>query len=71
MKHKVSFIQMTTRGVTFHPSLGEDYRIGKRHYKSPSEDSLYRLLNNSMVSDIVPSYGPDGLLLEITPRSTR
>lgn len=71
MKSKLSFIQViTTRDrtieVTFHTR--GDYRVGRRHYKSPTANSLYRLLNNSMISDIVPSCEPYGLLLEITPR---
>ena len=71
MKNKFSFIQISTDRdgaieVVFHTR--GDYRVGRRRYKSPSEDSLYRLLNNSLVSDIVPSYSPEGLLLEITPK---
>ena len=39
-----------------------------RVYHSPSDDSLYRLLNNSMVSDICPFQEHDGLRLEIFPK---
>ena len=39
-----------------------------RIYHSPSDDSLYRLLNNSMLSDINPFQEHDGLRLEIFPR---
>ena len=44
-------------------------RNGKtRSYHSPSDDSLYRLLNNSMISDISPFQEHDGLRLEIFPK---
>ena len=44
-------------------------RKGKtRIYHSPSDDSLYRLLNNSMISDINPFQEHDGLRLEIFPK---
>ncbi len=67
-KTKVSFIRVETErngaiNVTFHFRSG----IATHTYRSPSDNSLYRLLNNSMVSDICAYNDPCGLTLEVTP----
>ena len=69
MKNKISFIRIKTNRndvieVTFYSRNG----IAKRTYRRPSSDSLYRLLNNSMVSDICAYNEPHGLALEVTPK---
>jgi hypothetical protein len=69
MKNKISFMRVETMdnksvAVKFFPREHRKMRI----YKSPSEDSIYRLLNNSMVSDIYALVTPFGLSLEITPK---
>ena len=69
MKNKISFIRVETMPshtieVTFYSRDG----IKPRFYPRPSNDSLYRLLNNSMVSDICAYNEPYGLALEITPK---
>ncbi len=68
MKSKISFIRVDTPrdheiAVTFHSRNGIT-----RTYHAPSDDSLYRLLNNSMVSDICAYNEPFGLALEVTPK---
>ena len=68
IEDKVYFIRISTlsNGETFVEIV---LHKGKtRIYHSPSDDSLYRLLNNSMVSDINPFQEHDGLRLEIFPR---
>ena len=69
MKSKISFIRIDTDEndvivVSFYSRNG----IAKRTYNRPSSDSLYRLLNNSMVSDICAYNEPWGLALEVTPK---
>ena len=69
MKNKINFIRIETLSnhevkVTFYSYDG----IAPRSYTSPSDDSLYHLLNNSMVSDIVAFNEPYGLTLEVTPK---
>ena len=68
MKNKIYFIRISAVDncetlVEFVLNKGKT-----RIYHSPSDDSLYRLLNNSMVSDISPFQEHDGLRLEIFPR---
>ena len=68
MKNKISFIRVETMSnheisVTFFPRGGR-----RRVYHLPSNDSLYRLLNNSMVFDICAYNEPYGLALEVTPK---
>ena len=68
MKNKIYFIRISAL------SNGENFvevvlNKGKtRHYHSPTDDSLYRLLNNNMISDISPFQEHDGLRLEIFPK---
>ena len=68
MKNKIYFIRISV--VDAHECMVElVLHKGKtRIYHSPSDDSLYRLLNNSMISDINPFQEHDGLRLEIFPR---
>ena len=69
MKEEIEFVRVATFKnepieVDFVP-----YGRGKiRSYKSPSEDSLYRLLNNSMVGDICPFFEKGNLWLEVFPK---
>ena len=68
MKNKIYFIRISAlnggvRMVEFVLNKGNT-----RIYHSPSDDSLYRLLNNSMISDINPFQENDGLRLEIFPK---
>ena len=69
MMNKIGFIRVETDrndviDVTFYPRDG----VAKRKYHRPTSDSLYRLLNNSMVLDICAYNEPYGLALEITPK---
>ena len=68
MKNKISFIRISALhdGETFVEVIPDKGKV--RTYESPSEDSLYRLLNNSMISDISPFREHDGLRLEIFPK---
>ena len=68
MKEKLSFIRIQTMTdrtvkVDFVPRRGD-----VRTYYLPTDDSLYRILNNSMVSDICPFMERDGLLMEVFPK---
>jgi hypothetical protein len=60
---RISVLDNGTRMVEFVLHKGKT-----RIYHSPSDDSLYRLLNNSMISDICPFQEHDGLRLEIFPK---
>jgi len=69
MKNKIDLIRIETNRnnvvvVSFYSNNG----IARRRYPRPSSDSLYRLLNNSMVLDICAYNEPYGLTLEITPK---
>ena len=68
MKNKIYFIRISIVDacecmVEFVLNKGKT-----RIYHSPSDDSLYRLLNNSMISDINPFQENDGMRLEIFPK---
>ena len=68
MKNKISFVRIQT---TVDGSVIVDFvpRNGKlRTYEEPTGDSLYRILNNDMISDICPFIEQNGLLLEIFPK---
>jgi len=68
MKEKLGFIRIQTMPdrtvkVEFVPRKGKV----REHYPV-TDDSLYRILNNSMVSDICPFMERDGLLMEVFPK---
>ena len=68
MKNRIYFIRISAlgNGETFVEVV---LNKGKtRIYHSASDDSLYRLLNNNMISDISPFQEHDGLRLEIFPK---
>ena len=68
MKNKVYFTRISAVG-NCEPLVEIILMNGKtRVYHSPSDDSLYRLLNNSMIFDISPFQEHDGLRLEIFPK---
>ena len=68
MKNKIYFIRISAlhNGETMVEFIFNKEKT--RHYYLPTDDSLYRLLNNSMVSDINPFQEHDGLRLEIFPK---
>ena len=68
MKNKVYFIRISAihNGETLVEFVFNGART--RHYHAPTDDSLYRLLNNTMISDINPFQEHDGLRLEIFPK---
>ncbi len=67
MKNKISFIriQTTANGSVIVDFIPSNRRT--RTYEEPSDDSLYRILNNDMISDICPFVEQNGLLLEVYP----
>ena len=68
MNEKLYFIRIQTMPdrkvkVDFVPHEGKI----REHYPA-TDDSLYRILNNSMISDICPFVESDGLLIEVFPK---
>ena len=68
MKEKLSFIRIQT--MTDRTVKVDFVPRGKpvRTYYLPTDDSLYRILNNSMVFDIYPFMEREGLLMEVFPK---
>ena len=68
MNNKIHFIRIQTAAnqevdVDFIPVIGK-----VRTHESVSDSSLYRLLNNSMVGEVVPFKEHDRFLMEVYPR---
>ena len=69
MKEKISFVRVATfKNEPMEVDFVPRGRGKIRTYKSPSEDSLYRLLNNNMISDICPIIERGNLWLEVFPK---
>lgn len=69
MHERIDWVRVETQidrtiEVTFYHRNG----VMPSVFISPSDDSLYRLLNNDQVQDICAYNQPAGLMLEITPK---